>query len=42
MERDEKKIADIKNNIVFKNAFEWRFEFPEVLNTTMENLKDSI
>lgn len=36
MERDEKKIADIKNNIVFKNAFEWRFEFPEVLNNDGE------
>jgi adenine-specific DNA-methyltransferase len=25
-------IEDIKNNVIFKNAFEWRFEFPEVLN----------
>lgn len=27
-----KKIAEIKANKVFENAFEWRFEFPEVLN----------
>jgi len=25
-------IANIKNNKVYENAFEWRFEFPEVLN----------
>jgi hypothetical protein len=25
-------IDDIKNNTVYRNAFEWRFEFPEVLN----------
>lgn len=25
-------IDDIKSNAVYKNAFEWRFEFPEVLN----------
>ncbi len=25
-------IDDIKNNAVYRNAFEWRFEFPEVLN----------
>ena len=28
----ELKISEIKNNKVFENAFEWRFEFPEVLN----------
>lgn len=28
----EKKVDEIKNNILYKNAFEWRFEFPEVLN----------
>jgi hypothetical protein len=27
-----KEIAEIKENKVFENAFEWRFEFPEVLN----------
>lgn len=27
-----KEIEDVKNNKVFENAFEWRFEFPEVLN----------
>ena len=25
-------IDDIKNNKIYENAFEWRFEFPEVLN----------
>lgn len=28
----EKQIEDQKNNIIYKNAFEWRFEFPEILN----------
>ena len=27
-----KKIADIRNNIIYEDAFEWRFEFPEVLD----------
>lgn len=27
-----KKIDEIKANKIFENAFEWRFEFPEVLN----------
>ena len=27
-----KKIEEIKANKIFQNAFEWRFEFPEVLN----------
>lgn len=27
-----KEIEDIKNNVIYRNAFEWRFEFPEVLN----------
>ena len=41
-EREEKLISDIKalkseieeirSNKIFENAFEWRFEFPEVLN----------
>jgi len=26
------KVEDIKNDEIFKNAFEWRFEFPEVLD----------
>jgi tRNA1(Val) A37 N6-methylase TrmN6 len=26
------KIEEIKNNKIFEQAFEWRFEFPEVLN----------
>lgn len=26
------EIEDIKTNKIFENAFEWRFEFPEVLN----------
>jgi len=28
----ETELEDIKNNKIFENAFEWRFEFPEVLN----------
>jgi len=28
----ESEIEEIKNNKIYKNAFEWRFEFPEVLN----------
>lgn len=28
----ELKIKEIENNKIFENAFEWRFEFPEVLN----------
>ncbi|WP_257670927.1 DUF7149 domain-containing protein, partial [Parapedobacter tibetensis] len=28
----EKQIADIENNALYKTAFEWRFEFPEVLD----------
>jgi len=27
-----KELDEIKNNEIYKNAFEWRFEFPEVLN----------
>jgi adenine-specific DNA-methyltransferase len=26
------EIEEIKNNRIYQNAFEWRFEFPEVLN----------
>ncbi|MDD2413270.1 MAG: Eco57I restriction-modification methylase domain-containing protein [Bacteroidales bacterium] len=28
----ETEIEEIKSNKIFENAFEWRFEFPEVLN----------
>ena len=28
----ETELYEIKNNKIFENAFEWRFEFPEVLN----------
>jgi hypothetical protein len=28
----EQEIADIKNDVIYRNAFEWRFEFPEVLD----------
>lgn len=31
-----KEIDEIKNNRIYRNAFEWRFEFPEVLNNTGE------
>lgn len=30
----ETEIEEIKANKIFENAFEWRFEFPEVLNDT--------
>ncbi|WP_256003662.1 type IIG restriction enzyme/methyltransferase [Pedobacter deserti] len=29
-------VEDIKNNAIYKNAFEWRFEFPEVLKNNGE------
>jgi adenine-specific DNA-methyltransferase len=28
----ELELEEIKNNKIYENAFEWRFEFPEVLN----------
>ncbi len=28
----EQELKDIENSIIFENAFEWRFEFPEVLD----------
>ena len=31
-----KEIEEIKNNAIYKNAFEWRFEFPEVINNKGE------
>jgi adenine-specific DNA-methyltransferase len=32
IQKIEAEIEEIKNNKIFENAFEWRFEFPEVLN----------
>jgi adenine-specific DNA-methyltransferase len=29
----ESQITEIKSNKIYENAFEWRFEFPEVLNS---------
>jgi len=31
-----KEIEEIKSNAIYKNAFEWRFEFPEVLSNSGE------
>jgi len=28
----ETELEEVKNNKIYENAFEWRFEFPEVLN----------
>ena len=32
IEQIEGEIADIENNALYRGSFEWRFEFPEVLN----------
>jgi hypothetical protein len=32
IEQKEKEIFDKENGVIYENAFEWRFEFPEVLN----------
>ena len=32
IEQKESEIADIENNALYRGSFEWRFEFPEVLN----------
>jgi len=32
IEKLEVELDEIRNNRIFENAFEWRFEFPEVLN----------
>lgn len=32
IEQKEKEIFDKENGAIYENAFEWRFEFPEVLN----------
>ena len=32
IEKLSKELEDVKNNEIYRDAFEWRFEFPEVLN----------
>ena len=32
LQKLETELEEIKNNKIYENAFEWRFEFPEVLN----------
>lgn len=32
IDKAEAEIEEIKNNKIYENAFEWRFEFPEVLD----------
>ncbi len=32
VKKQEELIDEIKSNVIYKNAFEWRFEFPEVLD----------
>jgi len=32
IKKAETELADIRSNKIYENAFEWRFEFPEVLN----------
>jgi hypothetical protein len=32
IKKNELELAEIKSNKIYENAFEWRFEFPEVLN----------
>ncbi len=36
LKKIEEQRDDIKSNKIFENAFEWRFEFPEVLNNDGE------
>lgn len=36
LKKHEAILEEVKNNIIYKNAFEWRFEFPEVLNNNGE------
>ena len=36
MKKYEAILDEIRNNVIFKNAFEWRFEFPEILNNKGE------
>ena len=32
IDKIELEISEIESNVIYKNAFEWRFEFPEVLD----------
>jgi adenine-specific DNA-methyltransferase len=32
IEKLDNELEEIRNNKIYENAFEWRFEFPEVLN----------
>jgi adenine-specific DNA-methyltransferase len=32
IEKQQKIVDEIRNNAIYKDAFEWRFEFPEVLD----------
>ncbi len=32
IQQQKEKIQQIENNVIFDKAFEWRFEFPDVLN----------
>ena len=36
IEQLSSKLEEIKNNKIYENSFEWRFEFPEVLNDNGE------
>jgi adenine-specific DNA-methyltransferase len=36
IENLENEIEEIRNNKIYENAFEWRFEFPEILNNNGE------
>lgn len=33
LEQKETELEDAEKGVIYKNAFEWRFEFPEVLNS---------
>lgn len=33
IKKAEDEVEELKNGIIYRNAFEWRFEFPEVLDT---------
>ncbi len=34
IEKQQKIVDEIRNNAIYKDAFEWRFEFPEVLDSS--------
>jgi len=36
MKKYDAVLDEIRNNVIYKNAFEWRFEFPEVLDNKGE------